>query len=243
MLSPRFGESNDCAGFSLRPDGVEILARMLTRGFTLGYFPILPTGRAALNALLFPHLELPPRNPKPFPRIQFMCMLIVGDVLLTGFQTDFREERRTKPWALPLGALSMVTVVCLVLLALLAVVQVAHMHPLDSDADHCPLCIAMHTAAPVAVTAAVVVMVQIECAPRSSRRARSCATGTPSSTHGPLQPVASTVTVWICNFPDPKSGTWGTHIITIDISQSHGHGNRASSNLIFSLISSARRTI
>jgi hypothetical protein len=58
--------------------------------------------------------------------------------------------------------LSAVTVVCLILLALLAVVQVAHMHPLDSDADHCPLCIAMHTAAPVAVTAAVVVMVQIE---------------------------------------------------------------------------------
>jgi len=54
------------------------------------------------------------------------------------------------------------TVVCLILLALLTVVQVAHMHPLDSDADHCPLCIAMHTAAPVAVVAAVVVMVQLE---------------------------------------------------------------------------------
>jgi hypothetical protein len=56
----------------------------------------------------------------------------------------------------------MATVVCLVLLALLTVVQVAHMHPIDSDADHCPLCIVMHTAAPVAVTAAVVVLVEIE---------------------------------------------------------------------------------
>ena len=56
----------------------------------------------------------------------------------------------------------MATVVCLVLLALLTVVQVAHMHPIDSDADHCPLCIVMHTAAPVAVTAAAVVLVEIE---------------------------------------------------------------------------------
>ncbi len=52
--------------------------------------------------------------------------------------------------------------VCLFLMALLAVVQVAHMHLLESDADHCPLCIVMHTAAPVAVAAAVVVLVKIE---------------------------------------------------------------------------------
>lgn len=48
---------------------------------------------------------------------------------------------------------------CLALLALLVVVQVAHMHPFDKDADHCPLCIAMQSAAPVAVLAAVVVLV------------------------------------------------------------------------------------
>jgi hypothetical protein len=52
--------------------------------------------------------------------------------------------------------------VCLVLLALFAVVQVAHVHQADSDADHCPLCIVMHSAAPVAVAAAVVVLVEIE---------------------------------------------------------------------------------
>jgi hypothetical protein len=50
---------------------------------------------------------------------------------------------------------------CLVLLTLLAVVQVAHMHPLESDADHCSLCIAMHSAAPVAVMAAAVVLVRM----------------------------------------------------------------------------------
>jgi hypothetical protein len=50
---------------------------------------------------------------------------------------------------------------CLVLLALLAMVQVAHMHPLESDANHCSLCIVMHSAAPVAVMAAAVVLVRM----------------------------------------------------------------------------------
>lgn len=77
--------------------------------------------------------------------------------MLAGFQTLPSGSRGAKHRALPL-----VTAVCLVLLALLAVVQVAHVHQLDTDADHCPLCIVMHSAAPVAVTAAVVVLVQIE---------------------------------------------------------------------------------
>jgi hypothetical protein len=58
--------------------------------------------------------------------------------------------------------LPVITVVCLLLLALLTVVQVAHVHPLDTDADHCPLCILLHSAAPLAVAAAIIVMVQIE---------------------------------------------------------------------------------
>src|SRR5579864_6547558 len=53
------------------------------------------------------------------------------------------------------------TVVCLLLLALLAVVQIVHVHPLESDADHCPLCIVMHAVAPVAVTAAAITLVQV----------------------------------------------------------------------------------
>ena len=76
---------------------------------------------------------------------------------MTGFQAGFRGRRRARPSALPVA-----TVVCMILLALLTVVQVAHVHPVDSDADHCPLCIVMHTAAPVAVTAAAVVLVEIE---------------------------------------------------------------------------------
>jgi hypothetical protein len=45
-------------------------------------------------------------------------------------------------------------------LALLVTVQVAHNHVTESDADHCSLCIALHSAAPIAVMAAVVVMVK-----------------------------------------------------------------------------------
>jgi hypothetical protein len=54
-----------------------------------------------------------------------------------------------------------VALVCLALLALLVIVQVAHVHPVETDADHCPLCIAMHSAAPVAVLAAAIVLIRI----------------------------------------------------------------------------------
>jgi len=52
--------------------------------------------------------------------------------------------------------------VCLALLALLTLVQVAHIHSIDTDADHCPLCVVLHTAAPVAVAAAIIILVQIK---------------------------------------------------------------------------------
>lgn len=55
-----------------------------------------------------------------------------------------------------------VVLVCVALLALLTFVQVAHVHSVDTDADHCPLCIALHTAAPVAAAVAVIVLVQLE---------------------------------------------------------------------------------
>jgi hypothetical protein len=76
---------------------------------------------------------------------------------LTGFETLLSRNRRAKP-----GALSAAALVCLLLLVLLAVAQVAHVHPVDTDADHCPLCIAMHSATPVALAAAVVVLVEVE---------------------------------------------------------------------------------
>jgi hypothetical protein len=51
--------------------------------------------------------------------------------------------------------------VCLVLLALLTVAQVAHVHATETAADHCPLCIVMHSAAPVAVAAVAVILVRL----------------------------------------------------------------------------------
>lgn len=57
-----------------------------------------------------------------------------------------------------------VTVVCLLLMALLAFAQVAHLHANTSDADHCPLCVVMHSAVPAAQAPAAVVLVQMESA-------------------------------------------------------------------------------
>lgn len=75
---------------------------------------------------------------------------------MTEFQPNLRENRRPKPSAFGLAAL-----LCLSLMALLVAVQVAHFHPVGDDADHCQLCIAMHSAVPVEVIAAVVVLVRI----------------------------------------------------------------------------------
>jgi hypothetical protein len=66
-----------------------------------------------------------------------------------------RSSRRAKPNAYA------VVLLCLALLALIAVVQVAHVHSVGTDADHCPLCVALHSAAPVAAAAVVVMLVQI----------------------------------------------------------------------------------
>ncbi|MEI9969912.1 MAG: hypothetical protein WDM87_15290 [Terracidiphilus sp.] len=52
-------------------------------------------------------------------------------------------------------------IVCLVLLAMLAVAQVTHLHSSDTDADHCQLCIVMHTVIPVSAAAAVILIVQL----------------------------------------------------------------------------------
>ena len=56
----------------------------------------------------------------------------------------------------------MVVIVCLALLALLTFIQVAHVHSVNTDADHCPICVVLHTAAPLAVAAAIIVLVQMQ---------------------------------------------------------------------------------
>lgn len=74
---------------------------------------------------------------------------------MTAVWAQSGRERRLKPRAFGAAAL-----LCLALLALVAMVQVAHVHPLGTDADQCPLCVVMHSAAPVAITAAVIILVQ-----------------------------------------------------------------------------------
>jgi hypothetical protein len=51
--------------------------------------------------------------------------------------------------------------VCVVLVAFLAVVQLPHLHATQNDADHCPLCVVMHSAAPATVAEVAVVMVPV----------------------------------------------------------------------------------
>jgi uncharacterized membrane protein YqhA len=74
-----------------------------------------------------------------------------------GFGSQFPgASRRTRT-----GLRMPVALVCVVLLALLAFVQVTHLHSNQTDADQCPICIVMHSAAPVTVAAVVVVLVPL----------------------------------------------------------------------------------
>jgi hypothetical protein len=76
--------------------------------------------------------------------------------LFHAFQTRSGGQRHAKLRAFPAVAL-----VCLALLAFLTIAQVTHTHAVSSDTDHCPLCIVMHTAAPVVVAAAIINLVQV----------------------------------------------------------------------------------
>ena len=84
-------------------------------------------------------------------------------MLLAGIQSGRLRKAAgaTPPRTAGPRAFAVATIVCVLLLALIAVVQIAHVHPLESDADHCPLCVVMHAVAPVAVTAAVIILVQV----------------------------------------------------------------------------------
>lgn len=73
---------------------------------------------------------------------------------MPGFKAIFSKERRTGRLIVPA-----IAALCLVLLAMLAVAQVTHLHSSQTDADHCQLCIVMHTVAPVLAAAVAVVLV------------------------------------------------------------------------------------
>ena len=75
---------------------------------------------------------------------------------MTALHTWMRSTRRVRPTAY------VVVLVCLALLALLTFIQVAHVHSVNTDADHCPICVVLHTAAPLAVAAAMIVLVPMQ---------------------------------------------------------------------------------
>jgi hypothetical protein len=52
-------------------------------------------------------------------------------------------------------------VLCLALLALLSIAQVTHTHAVANDADHCQLCMTMHSAAPTVAAVAPIALVQV----------------------------------------------------------------------------------
>ena len=78
------------------------------------------------------------------------------DILLTGIRAHSRSDLPAK-----LSALRVAIAVCLALLLLLAVVHVAFAHSVDTDADHCSLCIAMHSVVPFLVMIVAVLLVRI----------------------------------------------------------------------------------
>jgi hypothetical protein len=74
---------------------------------------------------------------------------------LTAIRAHLRRDRRPES-----SILGVATAVCLILLVLLAAAQVVHTHPVESNVDHCPLCIAMHSVVPLVVLVSAVVLVR-----------------------------------------------------------------------------------
>jgi hypothetical protein len=71
-------------------------------------------------------------------------------------RTHSRNSFHPKP-----DALRAAMAVCLILLILLAVVHVAFAHSIDTDADHCPLCIVMHSVLQLLILMVAVLLVRI----------------------------------------------------------------------------------
>jgi hypothetical protein len=106
-----------------------------------------------------------------FRRLQFTvspCTIPRKDFGLTAIRTRFGSNRPPRP-----VALKTVAAVCLVMLALLAVAQVTHVHSVGSDADHCQLCIVMHSVVPFVMFVAGVLLIRIGTAAPMLRRTRT----------------------------------------------------------------------
>jgi hypothetical protein len=76
--------------------------------------------------------------------------------VLKALQGLFRRQQGGRIKVLPV-----VSGLCLALLVALSFAQATHLHASAVDADHCQLCIVMHTAAPAAVVATAIVLVEL----------------------------------------------------------------------------------
>ncbi len=78
---------------------------------------------------------------------------------MTSIRSQLAKNRRTSP-----STLKVFAVLCLILLALLTVVQVTHVHAVGTDADHCQLCIAIHSVVPLLVMVSALLLVRMRAA-------------------------------------------------------------------------------
>jgi hypothetical protein len=76
--------------------------------------------------------------------------------MLAGILTSRESRRRSR------FGVHAVVVVCLALLVLFTAIQLTHFHTSASEADHCALCVVMHSAAPVAAVASLILMVRLQ---------------------------------------------------------------------------------
>ena len=107
------------------------------------------------------------------------------DIGLAAIRARFGIDRSTRPRASKTAA-----IVCLVLLAYLAVAQVTHVHAIGSDADHCQLCVAMHSVVPFLVVGVAVRLVRI---------------GTAALTHFEVRTICRNWHPTLFNRPPPPS--------------------------------------
>lgn len=77
-----------------------------------------------------------------------------------GFGAQLRRGRRRRNSSRRMPVV-LVCVTLVALLALLTFAQATHLHSNQTNADQCPLCIVMHSAAPVMASAAAVVLVPL----------------------------------------------------------------------------------
>jgi len=91
------GHSMSCPSVRSRREPSKIAQASFPQGFTLGYFRLFPPGRTALNASLFPHLELLPKQAQAFsqaptPRIQQIALLslFLRGISQSGFDGGLR---------------------------------------------------------------------------------------------------------------------------------------------------------